>query len=94
MVNERNILALANNPFVVKMFYSFQVHFPFFFFFFFFFLMLFFLQDSEFLYLVMEYLSGGDCFSLLRVMGTLTEDQVSTHPYTHTYTSTHLHTET
>jgi serine/threonine protein kinase len=54
-INERNILAMASNSFVVKMFYSFQ--------------------DTTFLYLVMEYLNGGDCFSLLSVLGTLSENQ-------------------
>mmetsp|Transcript_23439 Transcript_23439/g.58647 ORF Transcript_23439/g.58647 Transcript_23439/m.58647 type:complete len:1390 (+) Transcript_23439:321-4490(+) len=53
--NERNILAMAHNPFVVKLYYSFQ--------------------SPEYLYLVMEYLSGGDCFSLLRVLGYFEEDQ-------------------
>jgi serine/threonine protein kinase len=53
--NERNILAMAHNPFVVKLYYSFQ--------------------SPEYLYLVMEYLSGGDCFSLLRVLGFFEEDQ-------------------
>jgi serine/threonine protein kinase len=37
---ERNVLASVHNPYVVKLFYSFQ--------------------DEEFLYLVMEYLPGGD----------------------------------
>ena len=42
--NERNILALANNPFVVRFYYSFM--------------------SKENLYIVMEYLNGGDCFRL------------------------------
>lgn len=40
--NERNILALANNPFVVRFYYSFT--------------------SSLNLYIVMEYLNGGDCY--------------------------------
>ena len=40
--NERNILALANNPFVVRFYYSFT--------------------SKDNLYIVMEYLNGGDCF--------------------------------
>ncbi|KAG1676353.1 hypothetical protein FOA52_001148 [Chlamydomonas sp. UWO 241] len=52
--NERNILALANNPFVVRFYYSFT--------------------SKENLYIVMEYLNGGDCFSLLRKFGCLDED--------------------
>jgi serine/threonine protein kinase len=43
---ERNALAKAHNPFVVKLFYAFQ--------------------SQENLYLVMEYLIGGDLASLLR----------------------------
>ncbi|VDM26263.1 unnamed protein product [Hydatigera taeniaeformis] len=41
---ERDILVKANNPWVVKMFYSFQ--------------------DSVNLYLVMEFLPGGEFFRL------------------------------
>ncbi|KAJ9511298.1 hypothetical protein QJQ45_017100, partial [Haematococcus lacustris] len=52
--NERNILALANNPFVVRFYYSFT--------------------SKENLYIVMEYLNGGDCFSLLRKFGCLDEE--------------------
>ncbi|KAL3152041.1 hypothetical protein ABBQ32_001154 [Trebouxia sp. C0010 RCD-2024] len=52
--NERNILAMANNPFVVRFYYSFT--------------------SRDNLYIVMEYLNGGDCFSLLRVLGALDED--------------------
>jgi serine/threonine kinase 38 len=37
---ERNVLAEVHNPYIVKLYYSFQ--------------------DEEFLYLVMEYLPGGD----------------------------------
>lgn len=40
--NERNILAMANNPFVVRFYYSFT--------------------SKENLYIVMEYLNGGDCY--------------------------------
>ncbi|EGC28739.1 hypothetical protein DICPUDRAFT_159783, partial [Dictyostelium purpureum] len=51
---ERNILAYTSNPFVVKMYYSFQT--------------------KDYYYLVMEYLQGGDCFSLLQSLGALDED--------------------
>eukprot|EP01113_Clastostelium_recurvatum_P026688 TRINITY_DN3203_c0_g1_i1.p1 TRINITY_DN3203_c0_g1~~TRINITY_DN3203_c0_g1_i1.p1 ORF type:complete len:1543 (+),score=208.48 TRINITY_DN3203_c0_g1_i1:151-4779(+) len=51
---ERNILAYTSNPFVVKMYYSFQ--------------------SRDYLYLVMEFLPGGDCFSLLQNLGSLDED--------------------
>jgi len=54
VTNERNILAMANNPFVVRFYYSFT--------------------SKENLYIVMEYLNGGDCFSLLRKFGALDED--------------------
>ncbi|BHF58887.1 Serine/threonine-protein kinase 38 [Sparganum proliferum] len=52
---ERDILVKANNPWVVKMFYSFQ--------------------DSVNLYLVMEFLPGGDMMTLLMKLDTLTESQ-------------------
>lgn len=42
VTNERNILAMANNPFVVRFYYSFT--------------------SKENLYIVMEYLNGGDCY--------------------------------
>lgn len=51
--NERNILAQANNPFVVRFYYSFT--------------------SVDNLYIVMEYVSGGDVYSLLRTMGALDE---------------------
>ncbi|EFA80964.1 protein serine/threonine kinase [Heterostelium album PN500] len=51
---ERNILAYTSNPFVVKMYYSFQ--------------------SRDYFYLVMEYVHGGDCFSLLQNLGALEED--------------------
>ncbi|KAI9105007.1 serine/threonine protein kinase 15, partial [Phlyctochytrium arcticum] len=50
---ERNVLALSNNPFVVKLYYAFQ--------------------SREYLYLVMEYLIGGDLSSLLAMFGTFGE---------------------
>jgi tRNA A-37 threonylcarbamoyl transferase component Bud32 len=53
VINERNILAAAQNPFVVKLYYAFQ-------------------SQSKF-YLVMEYLIGGDCSSLLENLGYLDE---------------------
>nr|CAH8820042.1 unnamed protein product [Trichobilharzia regenti] len=52
---ERDILVKADNPWVVKMFYSFQ--------------------DSVNLYLVMEFLPGGDMMTLLMKRDTLTEPQ-------------------
>lgn len=52
---ERDILVKADNPWVVKMFYSFQ--------------------DSVNLYLVMEFLPGGDVMTLLMRHDTLTETQ-------------------
>eukprot|EP01122_Echinamoeba_exundans_P007481 TRINITY_DN2320_c0_g2_i1.p1 TRINITY_DN2320_c0_g2~~TRINITY_DN2320_c0_g2_i1.p1 ORF type:complete len:1456 (-),score=210.98 TRINITY_DN2320_c0_g2_i1:2734-7101(-) len=51
---ERNALAKAHNPFVVKLFYAFQ--------------------SQENLYLVMEYLIGGDLASLLRNLQYFDED--------------------
>jgi len=51
---ERNILAYTSNPYVVKMYYSFQ--------------------SKDYLYIVMEYLSGGDVFSLLQNLGYMTVD--------------------
>lgn len=42
---EKNVLALADNPWIVKLYYSFQ--------------------DDSFLYLVMEYLAGGDLMTIL-----------------------------
>eukprot|EP00698_Gefionella_okellyi_P005673 TRINITY_DN1513_c0_g1_i2.p1 TRINITY_DN1513_c0_g1~~TRINITY_DN1513_c0_g1_i2.p1 ORF type:complete len:1007 (+),score=219.75 TRINITY_DN1513_c0_g1_i2:67-3087(+) len=49
---EREILARVNNPFVVKLFYSFQTR--------------------ENLYLVLDYLPGGDVGSLLEAVGCIT----------------------
>ncbi|GFR52786.1 hypothetical protein Agub_g15403 [Astrephomene gubernaculifera] len=54
VTNERNILAMAQNPFVVRFYYSFT--------------------SRENLYIVMEYINGGDCFSLLRKFGALDEE--------------------
>jgi len=53
---ERNVLATADNPWVVKLYYSFQ--------------------DDEYLYLIMEYLPGGDTMELLMKEETLPEDTV------------------
>ena len=52
---ERDILAQADNPWVVKLQYSFQ--------------------DDNHLYLVMEYLPGGDLMTVLMKYDILTEDQ-------------------
>ena len=55
---ERDVLAEADNPWVVKMFYSFQ--------------------DSTNLYLIMEYLPGGDMMTLLmKRVGTVSYTVVS-----------------
>lgn len=54
VIAERNALAIAHNPFVVKLFYAFQ--------------------STENLYLVMEYLIGGDLASLLRNLYTFEFD--------------------
>jgi serine/threonine protein kinase len=48
VMTERDALAKAQNPFVVKLFYAFQ--------------------SKEYLYLVMEYLIGGDLASLLQAL--------------------------
>eukprot|EP01132_Coremiostelium_polycephalum_P004240 gene4240-5308_t len=52
---ERDVLASANNEWVVKLYYSFQ--------------------DADYLYLIMEYLPGGDMMSLLIKYDIFTEDQ-------------------
>lgn len=52
---ERDVLALADNPWIVKLFYSFQ--------------------DTDHLYLAMEYLPGGDLMTVLMKYDILTEDQ-------------------
>ena len=51
---ERNIMAVTHNPFVVRLYYSFQ--------------------SRSFLYMVMEYLNGGDLGTLLEGMGYMSED--------------------
>lgn len=51
---ERDVLAQADNPWIVKMFFSFQ--------------------DISNLYLVMEFLSGGDMMTMLIRYDTFTED--------------------
>jgi serine/threonine protein kinase len=52
---ERDVLALADNPWVVKLHFSFQ--------------------DDKNLYLVMEYLPGGDLMTILMKYDILTEEQ-------------------
>jgi len=52
---ERDVLALADNPWVVKLHFSFQ--------------------DDKHLYLVMEYLVGGDLMTILMKYDILTEEQ-------------------
>lgn len=52
---ERDLLAVADNPWLVKLHYSFQ--------------------DDQFLYLVMEYLCGGDLMTVLMKYDILTETQ-------------------
>lgn len=51
---ERDVLVEADNPWVVRMYYSFQ--------------------DPHNLYLIMEFLPGGDMMTLLMKMDTLTEE--------------------
>ena len=53
---ERNVLAKADCPYVVKLYYSFQ--------------------SSRRLYLVMEFVHGGDMLSLLQTCGALEEEYV------------------
>jgi len=52
---ERDVLALCDNPLVVKLYYSFQ--------------------DDKNLFLVMEYLPGGDLMTILMKHDILTEEQ-------------------
>lgn len=52
---ERNVLAEVRNPYVVKLYYSFQ--------------------DEEHLYLLMEYLPGGDVMTLLMRKDILSEEE-------------------
>ncbi|XP_028414157.1 serine/threonine-protein kinase tricorner-like [Dendronephthya gigantea] len=52
---ERDVLAEAENPWVVKMYFSFQ--------------------DAQFLYLVMEFLPGGDLMTMLMKRDTFTEEE-------------------
>lgn len=52
---ERDVLALADNPWVVKLHYSFQ--------------------DPQHLYLVMEFLAGGDLMTVLMKYDILTNEQ-------------------
>ncbi|CAH1099915.1 unnamed protein product [Psylliodes chrysocephalus] len=57
VMNERNALALTNNPFCVHLFYS--------------------LQTASSVYLVMEYMVGGDLKSLLSVFGFFDESMAT-----------------
>lgn len=50
---ERDILASAQNPFVVDLYYAFE--------------------SDEYLYLVMEYMIGGDCGSMLKNLRSFSE---------------------
>ncbi|KAG2449010.1 hypothetical protein HYH02_005764 [Chlamydomonas schloesseri] len=52
---ERNVLAEVQNPYIVKLYYSFQ--------------------DEDHLYLVMEYLPGGDTMTLLMRKDILSEEE-------------------
>ncbi|GIL95505.1 hypothetical protein Vretimale_1513 [Volvox reticuliferus] len=52
---ERDVLAEVQNPYIVKLYYSFQ--------------------DEDFLYLVMEYLAGGDVMTLLMRKDIFTEEE-------------------
>lgn len=51
---ERRIMAHADSPFVVKMYFAFQ--------------------SKNHLYLVMEFVNGGDLYSMIQSVGTLSED--------------------
>jgi len=51
---ERKILIRTNNPFIVKLYYTFQ--------------------SANYLYLVQEYCNGGDCGSMLKIVGSIDED--------------------
>ena len=51
---EKEVMSSANNPFIVRSFYSFT--------------------SRDNLFLVMEWISGGDTASLLKSMGALDED--------------------
>lgn len=51
---EKEIMCSANNPFIVRSYYSFT--------------------SRDNLYIVMEYIGGGDAASLLRSIGALDED--------------------
>ncbi|KAK8791031.1 hypothetical protein WA158_005662 [Blastocystis sp. Blastoise] len=53
---EQRIMSQANNPFVVKLYYSFQ--------------------SRNHLYLVMEFINGGDLFSMLQNLQVLPEEMV------------------
>lgn len=55
--NERNILAMAQNPFVVRFYYSFT--------------------SRENLYIVMEYINGGDCYRYRTIVSRCTADGVT-----------------
>ena len=52
---EKEVLAIASNPWIVELKFSFQ--------------------DEKFLYLVMEYLPGGDLMTLLMKKDILAEDE-------------------
>ena len=54
VTNERNVMEIAKNPFLVNFFYAFQ--------------------SEHYVYLVMEFIQGGDCGSLLENVGYLDED--------------------
>ena len=51
---ERRIMAHADSPFVVKMYYAFQ--------------------SRNHLYIVMEFVNGGDLYSMIKTVGSLNED--------------------
>ena len=59
---ERDVLSEAHNEWIVDMKYSFQVYNNF-------------IKDDYYLYLVMEFLPGGDLMTLLMTKDILTEDE-------------------
>ncbi|KJE88583.1 AGC/MAST/MAST protein kinase, variant [Capsaspora owczarzaki ATCC 30864] len=69
---ERDILAVANNPFVVSMFASFQ--------------------SKNHLYLVMEFVQGGDCATLLKALGAFSEEMARTYVSETVLAVEYLHT--
>ena len=70
---ERRIMAHADNPFVVKMFYAFQ--------------------SKNHLYIVMEFVNGGDLYSMIKNVGNLNEDATRVYAAELVLALTYLHDE-